>query len=112
MNSTQQRNARAISLVHWPAAGRALRGGGSSFTERFPGVKVNVVRSTAQVAFQRLAQDMRARVAQCDVFSSTDYSHFTFLKREDRLLPYRPRNAEGMVKAARDAADPDGHSQI
>jgi iron(III) transport system substrate-binding protein len=85
---------------------------GRAFTERFPGVKVNVVRSTAQVAFQRLAQDMRARVAQCDVFSSTDHSHFTFLKREDRLLPYRPQNAEGMVRAARDAADPDGHFQI
>jgi iron(III) transport system substrate-binding protein len=85
---------------------------GRAFTERYPGVKVNVVRSTAQVAFQRLSQDMRARVAQCDVFSSTDYSHFTFLKREDRLLPYRPQNAAGMVKAARDAADPDGHFQI
>ena len=73
---------------------------------------MNVVRSTSQVAFQRLSQDMRARVAQCDAFSSTDTSHFTTLKRQDRLLPYRPRNAEGMVQAARDAADPDGHFQI
>jgi len=73
---------------------------------------VNVVRSTSQVAFQRLSQDARARVAQCDAFSSTDTSHFTFLKRQDRLLPYRPRNAEGMIQAARDAADPDGHYQI
>ena len=85
---------------------------GRAFTERYPGVKVNVVRSTSQVAFQRLSQDMRARVVQCDAFSSTDTSHFTALKRQDRLLPYRPRNAEGMVQAARDAADPDGHFQI
>jgi iron(III) transport system substrate-binding protein len=87
-------------------------GVGRAFTERYPGVRCNVVRSTSQVAFQRLSQDARARVAQCDVFSSTDYSHFTFLKREGRLLPYRPVNAAGMVNAARDAADPDGHFQI
>lgn len=90
----------------------ASEGIGRAFTERFPGVKVNVLRSTAQVAFQRLAQDMRARAAQCDVFSSTDTSHLTFLKRQDRLLPYRPRNAEGMIQVARDAADPDGHYQV
>ena len=85
---------------------------GRAFTERFPGVKCNVVRTTSQVAFQRLSQDARARVAQCDVFSSTDYSHFTFLKREGRLMPYKPVNAAGMVKGARDAADPDGHFQV
>jgi iron(III) transport system substrate-binding protein len=85
---------------------------GRAFTERFPGVRCSVVRSTSQVAFQRLSQDMRARVAQCDVFSSVDYSHLTFLKREGRLLPYKPQNAAGLVKGARDAADPDGHFQI
>ncbi|HEV7253566.1 MAG TPA: extracellular solute-binding protein [Mesorhizobium sp.] len=85
---------------------------GRAFTERYPGVRCNVVRTTSQVAFQRLSQDARARVAQCDVFSSTDYSHFTFLKGEGRLLAYKPQNAAGMVKGARDAADPDGHFQI
>lgn len=85
---------------------------GRAFTARFPGIRCNVVRTTAQVAFQRLSQDHRASVAQCDVFSSTDYSHFTFLKREGRLMPYKPVNAAGMVKGARDAADPDGYFQI
>lgn len=85
---------------------------GRAFTARFPGIRCNVVRTTSQVAFQRLSQDHRASVAQCDVFSSTDYSHFTFLKREGRLMPYKPVNAAGMVKGARDAADPDGHFQI
>lgn len=85
---------------------------GRAFTERYPGIRCNVVRTTSQVAFQRLSQDARAQVAQCDVFSSTDYSHFTFLKREGRLMPYRPVNAAGMVKGARDAADRDGHFQV
>jgi iron(III) transport system substrate-binding protein len=33
---------------------------GHAFTQRYPGVKVNVVRSTSQVAYQRLSQDMQA----------------------------------------------------
>ncbi|WP_439595382.1 ABC transporter substrate-binding protein [Falsiroseomonas sp.] len=85
---------------------------GRAFTQRYPGVRCNVVRTTSQVAFQRLSQDARARVAQCDVFSSTDYSHFTFLKGEGRLMAYKPQNAAGVVKAAQDSADPDGHFQV
>jgi len=85
---------------------------GRAFTERYPGINVSVVRSTSQVAFQRLSQDMRARVSQCDVFSSTDYGHCAFLKREGRLMAYKPRNADGLIEAARRSADPDGHFQI
>ena len=84
---------------------------GKAFTQRYPGIKVNVVRSTSQVAYQRLWQDMQAGVAQCDMFSSTDYGHYAFLKREAKLLPYRPKNADGMIAAARDP-DPDNMFQI
>ena len=34
------------------------------FTRAFPGVKVNVVRATAQVAYQRLSQDIQAGAAK------------------------------------------------
>ena len=83
---------------------------GRGFTERYPGVRCNVVRSTSQVAFQRLSQDARARVAQCDVFSSTNSGHLTLLKREGRLTQFRPRNADGMLEAIR-IADPDDFYQ-
>ncbi len=83
----------------------------TAFTARFPGIKVNVVRSTSQVAYQRLSQDLRAGVTQCDVFSSTDYSHAAFLKREGRLLPYRPVNAPGLLDVIRDS-DKDNAFQI
>lgn len=85
---------------------------GRAFTERYPGIRVNVVRSASQVAFQRLSQDMRAGVAQCDVFSSTDYSHSTFLKREGRLLAYRPRNAAGLLDFVRKAGDAEDHFHV
>jgi iron(III) transport system substrate-binding protein len=101
--------ARKEGEITWYSAqlgAEASEAVGAAFTERYPGVKVNVVRSTAQVAFQRLSQDMRAGVAQADVFSSTDYGHATFLKREGHLLSYRPKNADGMMEAFRNA-DPD-----
>lgn len=84
---------------------------GRAFTERYPGIKVNVVRSTSQVAYQRLSQDMRAGIAQCDIFSSTDYGHYSALKKESRLTQFRPKNADGMIEAVR-AGDPEGYFQI
>ena len=89
----------------------ASEGIGSAFTKVYPGVKVNVVRSTSQVAFQRLAQDMRAGVAQCDIFSSTDLGHSTFLKRQGQYLQYTPKNADQVLPQVRNM-DPDGYFHI
>jgi iron(III) transport system substrate-binding protein len=60
------------------------------------------------VAFQRLSQDMRAGVARCDIFSSTDVGHSLFLKREGKYLQYKPKNVDALVPAVRDM-DPDGY---
>src|SRR5215475_11997228 len=45
---------------------------GRDFEAAFPGIKANVVRTTAQVAYQRLTQEQKAGAMQVDVFSSTD----------------------------------------
>jgi len=52
------------------------------------GIKVNVVRTTAQVAYQRLLQDLKNNQVACDVFSSTDVGHDVRLKgrREVRTV--------------------------
>lgn len=84
---------------------------GRAFSQAYPGIKVNVIRSTSQVAYQRLSQDMQAGVAQCDFFSSTDYGHYLFLKREGKLLSYRPRNMDELIPQARNA-DPDNMFQV
>ena len=63
---------------------------GRTFSARYPGIKVNVVRTTAQVAFQRLNQDLKAGSANCDVFTSTDLSHYVDLKGRNLLLKYQP----------------------
>lgn len=63
------------------------------FESSFPGITVNVVRATAQVIFQRLNQDLRARARNCDVFSTTDVSHVLWLKGEGHVMQYVPASA-------------------
>ncbi len=79
---------------------------GRAFQEKFPGVNVNVIRTTAQVAFQRLSQDLRSNVQQCDVFSSTDLGHYGFLKDKGLLMQFKPESASKAHKAFQDL-DPD-----
>jgi iron(III) transport system substrate-binding protein len=73
-------------------------------------VRCNVVRTTSQVAFQRLSQDARAGVGQCDVFSSTNGGHYVQLKRQNRLMQFRPVNADGLLPILR-TPDPDNFFQ-
>ena len=84
---------------------------GRAFQEKYPGIKVNVIRTTAQVAFQRLSQDMKSKVNQCDVFSSTDLGHYSFLKSRSLLDKYIPESASKIVDAFK-AVDPDGYFHI
>lgn len=80
---------------------------GRRFSERYPGIRVNAVRTTAQVAFQRLNQDIKAGTPACDVFSSTDLAHFLDLKARKLLLPYTPA-AVAKVDRHMQNVDPDG----
>lgn len=78
------------------------------FSETYPGLSVNVVRTTAQVAFQRLSQDLMARARNCDVFSTTDISHVLYLKKEGLLMQYTPLLSERMHESLQNI-DPDGY---
>jgi len=78
---------------------------GQSFTQRYPGVTVNVVRTTAEVAYQRLNQDLKAGAANCDVFSSTDVGHYIALKEKSLLAHYVPGNASKLIPEFRKYAD-------
>ncbi|BBK33532.1 ABC transporter substrate-binding protein [Allostella humosa] len=80
---------------------------GRAFEKKYPGIKVNVVRTTAQVAYQRLNQDISAGVAKCDVFSSTDIGHYLELKKKGLLMQYTPENAAKVAEPFQ-KFDPDG----
>jgi len=81
---------------------------GRTFTARYPGIKVNVVRTTAQVAFQRLNQDLKAGTPACDVFTSTDLAHYLDLKARKLLLKYTPPSTALIDRQLREM-DADGY---
>jgi iron(III) transport system substrate-binding protein len=81
---------------------------GRTFTSRYPGVKVNVVRTTAQVAYQRLNQDLKAGTPNCDVFTSTDLAHYVDLKGRNLLLKYLPAAVAQQDKRVQNM-DPDSY---
>jgi iron(III) transport system substrate-binding protein len=81
-----------------------------AFIARYPDVKVNLLRATTQVAFQRLSQEVAANAIQCDVFGTSDVGHFVQLKSRDQLERYVPRNADTMLEVFRNL-DPDGFFQ-
>ena len=81
---------------------------GRTFTARYPGVKVNVVRTTAQVAYQRLNQDLKAGTPNCDVFTSTDLAHYVDLKGRNLLLKFLPAAVARQDKRVQNM-DPDGY---
>ncbi|WP_158971162.1 ABC transporter substrate-binding protein [Chachezhania sediminis] len=79
---------------------------GNRFTELYPGIKVNVVRSTATVAFQRLNQDIDTGVANADVLTTSNMAHAVDLKGRDLLMSYTPIR-KGEVLADLQGVDAD-----
>ncbi len=79
---------------------------GRAFTEAYPGVKVSTIRTTGQVAYQRLLLDIKNSTPQCDVFSTTDISHMPALKERKQLTNYMPESAAGLMPAFKELSDP------
>lgn len=84
---------------------------GKAFSDKYPGVKCNVVRTTANVAFNRLNQELKAGGPQCDVLSSTDISHAITLKTKGLLEKYTPANSATLIPAVK-GIDPDGFYHV
>lgn len=80
---------------------------GNAFSKKYPGISVSATKTTSQVAFQRLLQDMKGGQVQSDVFSSTDLSHMDFLQKKSLLIHFEPPNAAGLVPSLRNL-DPKG----
>ncbi len=80
---------------------------GNAFGQKYPGITVSATKTTSQVAFQRLLQDMKAGQIQSDVFSSTDPSHMAYLQEKGLLVHFDPPNAQGLVPSLRNI-DPKG----
>ena len=84
---------------------------GQAFTTKYPGVSVHAIKTTSQVAFQRLLQALQAGEVLSDVFTSTDESHMGYLEGKNLLLKYVPENEKGMSKVLREL-DPNGFYHV
>jgi iron(III) transport system substrate-binding protein len=84
---------------------------GQAFAAKYPGIKVDVTKTTSQVAFQRVMQDIKSGEVQSDVFTSTDASHFIYLKEKGQLVKFAPDNATKVVPAFQNI-DPDGYYYV
>jgi len=84
----------------------------AAFEHKYPGIKCNFVRTTAQVAFQRFNQDLQANTPVASVFSSTDVSHYPDLKKRGVLMQYRPHNLDKMVDSLKAYNDKDNYYSV
>jgi iron(III) transport system substrate-binding protein len=94
--------ARKEGTLTWYIAqvdGETAEDMGRAFTRQYPGVKVAVIRTTGQVAYERLVQDLRNNAPQCDVFSTTDIAHMPALMKRNALARYVPDNAAALAPA-------------
>jgi iron(III) transport system substrate-binding protein len=66
------------------------------FTSLYPGVRVNVVRTTGQVQYQRLTQEMKSNTVSSDVYSTYEETHLVALQKDKQILPFKPENAAGL----------------
>jgi iron(III) transport system substrate-binding protein len=76
---------------------------GAAFTAKYPAIKVNVVRSTSSVAYNRLQQDFQAGSNQADVFSSSNPGHLVTLQEEKKLEQYTPPNKAELLPKFQDS---------
>jgi iron(III) transport system substrate-binding protein len=79
---------------------------GRAFTARYPGITVSVIRTTGQVAYERLLQELKNNAPQCDVFSSTDIAQYPSLKKRGALADFTPDGVDALLPAAKATADP------
>jgi iron(III) transport system substrate-binding protein len=84
---------------------------GRSFESLYPGLKVNVLRTTAQVAYQRITQEIKASAIQCDVLSSTDLGHSVELNAKGAFEKYIPENSSKVLEIYK-GYDPDGYFHV
>lgn len=82
-----------------------------AFGQRYPGVKLNAVKATAQVNYQRLTQELSAGALQVDLYESTDLGQLLTLKEQGHLESYRPETDSQIIPALQ-KLDADGQFHV
>jgi iron(III) transport system substrate-binding protein len=84
-----------------------------AFQAKYPGVKVEMQRKTAQVLFRQLDQELRASIKpSVDIFDSTDEAHYVDLKKRGLLAKYRPSGLDQVPADLRKLENADDYYQL
>lgn len=75
------------------------------FSKYYPGVKVNMVRTTGQVQYQRLTQEIKSNTVSSDVYSTYEETHLVALKKDNQILSFKPENAAGLSDTLKEIAE-------
>lgn len=78
------------------------------FSRLYPGVTVNMIRTTGQVQFQRLTQEMKSNTVSVDAYSTYEETHLVELKKQNAILNFKPENAAGLADSLKQIAE-DGY---
>lgn len=90
--------ARAQGELTWYVSqmdGPTAEAVGSAFRSAY-GLKVNAIRITTQVGYQRVRQELRAQAMICDVLSTTDIAQYLTLKKQNELASVTPPGAAAL----------------
>lgn len=101
--------ARKEGAVTWyisQMTGEVAESMGKRFSARYPGISVTAIRTTGQVAYTRLQQELRNNTPQCDVYSSTDIAQYMSLKSRGAIARYDANNAGQLAPLFDGLGDP------
>lgn len=102
--------ARKEGALSWYTAhtdGETAQATLEAFMRSYPFIKGSVIRTTAQVGYQRLLQDIKNGIANCDVYSSTDLGHDETLKAQGKFVKWVPEGAAALLPTFQ-GLDPGG----
>ncbi len=84
----------------------------TAFNAAWPGIKVNLLRASGQVLYQRVMQEISMNALQGDVIGLSDSGgQQTELKEGGHFAQYKPHRASEVLPAFQNA-DPDGYYHI
>jgi iron(III) transport system substrate-binding protein len=84
-----------------------------AFIAKYPGIKVDLSRKTAQQHFQALDRELRAQLKpSADVFDSTDEAHYVDLKKRGVLTQYKPSGLDMIPADLRKLDNADDYYQL
>ncbi len=75
-----------------------------AFEAAHPGIRVAMVRATAETLLKRIGDDQNAGQVQADVITTNDVRSLILFRRSGWLVPYIPEPVRRWTEAARDPA--------